>query len=395
MSHFPDTRKLPRIAVVEFLPHAGGSQNLWAHALCDPLFADAEKHLIIPAGATTRLSAEECRAAGIRVHSVAGTAIRAMRALAKVAGVSTDPISRSLAGVDPDLVWFNLAGIGEIGWIDESTAWCRERRIPYWLIVQHVHEEFFFLSDAHEARARTVAMGAARVLTVSTRNRASLAVAFAERMANVEPAVNGVAKAFMDAAATIATEQPPRTDGTARFISPARFDPAYKGQHLLLQAFADAEWRARDWHLSLVGGGSHEDLVRRLVGYYGIEDGRVAIAPHTNHMLHAFEASDVIAMPSLSEGSPFALAEGMACGRPAVGTPVGGIDELVRDGETGWLAHSTEPLDIAAALDRCWHDRVHWPQFGRAARTLVATGYNLEAAHRVLFEHALADARRR
>jgi glycosyltransferase involved in cell wall biosynthesis len=99
-------------------------------------------------------------------------------------------------------------------------------------------------------------------------------------------------------------------------------------------------------------------------------------------------------MPSLSEGSPFALAEGMACGRPAMGTPVGGIDELVRDGETGWLAHSTEPVDIAAALDRCWHDRARWPQFGRAAHDLAVSAYDLEPAHRLLLAHVLSDARR-
>jgi glycosyltransferase involved in cell wall biosynthesis len=100
-------------------------------------------------------------------------------------------------------------------------------------------------------------------------------------------------------------------------------------------------------------------------------------------------------MPSLSEGSPFALAEGMACGRPAVGTPVGGIDELVREGETGWLAHSTEADDVASALDRCWHDRAEWPRFGRAARELAERAYDLEPAHRVLLANLLSDARRR
>src|ERR1019366_3582376 len=204
---------------------------------------------------------------------------------------------------------------------------------------------------------------------------------------------NGVSKAFLDAAAKVAADRPPRTEGTARFISPARFDPAYKGQHLLLKAFGGAEWRARDWHLSLVGGGSHTDLMRRLIGYYGVPGERVTVASHTSDILGAFSGADVIVMPSLSEGSPFALVEGMACGRPAMGTPVGGIDELVRDGETGWLAHSTEPGGGAETLDRCWHDRARWPQAGRAARDLAASAYDLEPAHRLLLEHVLSDAR--
>ena len=384
----------PRLAVAQPGAEPGGSQNLWVHALTDPMFSDVEKHVLVPAGGGTKLSAEERRAAGIALHEFGGGAARLVQRAAKRFGRDRDHLARALDAVDPDIVWFNLAGIGEIGWIDAAAAYCRARRIPYWLIVQHVHEEFFFPSDAHEARAREVARGAARVLTVSRRNRDSLAVAFAERMPNVQAAVNGVPRSFLDAGAKVAAESP-RTEGRARFISPARYDPAFKGQHLLFEAFAGAEWRARDWHLSLVGGGPHVELMRRLVGFFGLPPARVVLAPHTNDMLGAFAAADVVVMPSLSEGSPFALAEGMACGRPAVGTPVGGIDELVRDGETGWLAHSTEPDDVAAALDRCWHDRAEWPQFGRAARELAARAYDLEPAHRELLANVLSDARRR
>jgi glycosyltransferase involved in cell wall biosynthesis len=386
---------MPRLVVVDYQSLPAGSQNLWVHALTDPQFAAIEKHVLIPAGGATRLSSDAARAAGIRVHEFGGRAAHLLQSIARKAGGQFDPVSRALQSIAPDLVWFNLAGIGEIGWIDQCTAWCRTHRVPYWLIIQHVHEEFFFVSDTNTAAALVVAKGAARVLTVSARNRDSLTAAFGERLPNVEAAVNGVPKAFLDAASKISSAQPPNTDGTARFISPARFDPAYKGQHLLLEAFSGAEWRARDWHLTMIGGGPHTDLVRRLVGFYGVPPERVTIAPHTSDMLTAFAASDVIVMPSLSEGSPFALAEGMSCGRPAVGTPVGGIDELVCDGATGWLARSTEPADVAAALDRCWHDRQLWPQFGRAARELSASAYDLAPAHATLLAHVLADARKK
>ncbi len=235
----------PRLAVVEFVPSPAGSQNLWVHALTDPQFGGVEKHVLVPAGGTTRLSDGARASAGITVHEFAGRAARAMQRVGRRLGIDRDPLSRALEAVDPDLVWFNLAGIGEIGWTDAAAAWCRAQGVPYWLIVQHVHEEYFFMSDAHEASAREVASGAARVLTVSKRNRESLATAFAQRMPNVEAALNGVPKAFLDAGAAIASRRPPRTDGTARFISPARFDPAYKGQHLLLEALAGPAWRAR------------------------------------------------------------------------------------------------------------------------------------------------------
>src|SRR6185437_14089333 len=113
------------------------------HALTDPRFAAVEKHVLVPAGGSTRLSVAARRAASIGVHEFGGRASRAMHSVARRLGARRDPLTRSLAALEPGLVWFNLAGIGEIGWIDSATAWCRERGVPYWLIVQHVQEEFF------------------------------------------------------------------------------------------------------------------------------------------------------------------------------------------------------------------------------------------------------------
>jgi glycosyltransferase involved in cell wall biosynthesis len=75
---------------------------------------------------------------------------------------------------------------------------------------------------------------------------------------------------------------------------------------------------------------------------------------------------------------PFALLEAMACGRPALGTPVGGIPELVLEGETGWIARSTETADVADALERAWSARTMWPLIGEKAQAMVKTLYNQE-----------------
>jgi glycosyltransferase involved in cell wall biosynthesis len=83
-------------------------------------------------------------------------------------------------------------------------------------------------------------------------------------------------------------------------------------------------------------------------------------------------------MPSLSEGMPFALTEAMACGRPAVGTPVGGIPELILEAETGWMARSTEIADIADALERAWSARPMWPVLGETAQSTVRASYKQE-----------------
>lgn len=64
----------------------------------------------------------------------------------------------------------------------------------------------------------------------------------------------------------------------------------------------------------------------------------------------AMEWADVYILPSYNEGLPIAILEAMACGMPVITTPVGGIPELVRDGENGTLIPPGRPDCIASAL---------------------------------------------
>ena len=59
---------------------------------------------------------------------------------------------------------------------------------------------------------------------------------------------------------------------------------------------------------------------------------------------------DIIAIPSLTEGSPLALLEAMAMGKPIVATNVGGIREILRDGETGLLVPSRDPKALSEKI---------------------------------------------
>jgi glycosyltransferase involved in cell wall biosynthesis len=58
-------------------------------------------------------------------------------------------------------------------------------------------------------------------------------------------------------------------------------------------------------------------------------------------------ASDVFALPSLSEGFPIVSLEAMASGLPIVATKVGGLPEIVEDGQNGFLVEPRNPGQIA------------------------------------------------
>jgi len=76
----------------------------------------------------------------------------------------------------------------------------------------------------------------------------------------------------------------------------------------------------------------------------------------------------VVACPSHREGFGVACLEAMAHGRPVVATPVGGLRDLVVDGETGIVVPRRDPQALRDALERLLADRDLRRQLGAAGR---------------------------
>lgn len=89
-------------------------------------------------------------------------------------------------------------------------------------------------------------------------------------------------------------------------------------------------------------------------------------------------AIDVFALTSTTECFPMALLEAMACARPAVCTAVGGIPEMVNDGETGYLVPPKDPRQLAARLLSVLSDPPTAHRMGRAARHRVEAEFDLD-----------------
>jgi len=89
-------------------------------------------------------------------------------------------------------------------------------------------------------------------------------------------------------------------------------------------------------------------------------------------------AADVVVLPSLSEGLPLAVLEAMACAKPVVATPVGGIPDAVVDGQTGWHVPQNDPERLAAAVLRVLTDREAALLMGVLARQRVETVFSVK-----------------
>lgn len=148
-----------------------------------------------------------------------------------------------------------------------------------------------------------------------------------------------------------------------------------KGLDTLVHAAAQARVA-----LHFVGTGPDEAAVVQLAGQLGAE-----VTFHgyqSGAALHALvRGARAAVIPSrLYENAPIAALEAYALGKPVIGSRIGGIPELVREGETGALFDTGDAAALAAILRR-YQDLpdATLAQMGRAGRDMVERGYSQEA----------------
>jgi glycosyltransferase involved in cell wall biosynthesis len=145
----------------------------------------------------------------------------------------------------------------------------------------------------------------------------------------------------------------------------------------LLQGFRLVRETIPSARLNIVGNGrlkpKLEDFIRRnsLESAVRLLPGRRDIRP----LLHQ---AWVFAMTSIREASPNVMLEAMATELPVVGTRVGGIPELVQDGETGIVVEPASPEALAAALSLLLNNEATRQSMGRKGRELVLAFHTMD-----------------
>jgi len=136
-----------------------------------------------------------------------------------------------------------------------------------------------------------------------------------------------------------------------------------KGHTYLVDAMRIILKKGNDAILVIVGSGFLKEKLQKKSKALGL-NGKILFVGGKNHEEIPFwiNACDIFILPSLSEGFPTIIPEVMACGKPIVGTKVGGVPEIITNKEVGILVSPKNPQELALtiidALDKRWYPDV-------------------------------------
>ncbi len=291
-------------------------------------------------------------------------------------------LARLIRKVRPHILHTHTAKAGAVGRAAALLAGNARPPVVVHTFHGHVLRGYF---DPVRARAfrqleRTLARSTTALVAVSPQVRDDLVelnVAPATQFAivrlgieldqRVSPASNG--RAEMRRVLGIG-EQPFTVGWIGRMTGIKRTDDA-------LLAFKSLRERGIDARLCLVGDGPDRDQVERRAHELGVMRETLFLG-YQEQVASFFAAFDVFILPSANEGTPVTAIEALAAGKPVVATRVGGIPDVVRDGEDGFLV---APGDVDALADRlaqlATDDKLR-KRMGEAARSRVRERYSVE-----------------
>ena len=169
-------------------------------------------------------------------------------------------------------------------------------------------------------------------------------------------------------------------------ISPERFAVGWigrmtgvKGMENVLLVFRRLRARGVDAVLCLVGDGPDRSAVEKRARELGVMRQTLFLG-FQEEVARFYSAFDALVLPSLSEGTPVTAIEALAAKRPVVATRVGGVEDVVREGEDGFLVDvDAGAIDaLADRLARLAGDPELREQMGRAGRERVLPRYSVQ-----------------
>jgi glycosyltransferase involved in cell wall biosynthesis len=145
----------------------------------------------------------------------------------------------------------------------------------------------------------------------------------------------------------------------------------------VLLAFKRLRERGVDAVLCMIGDGPERGQLERRAHELGIMK-RTLFLGYQEQVAPYYAALDAMILPSGNEGTPVSAIEALAAGRPVVATRVGGLPDVVREGEDGFLVSPGDVDELADRLERLAADEELRRRMGEAGRERVLPRYSVE-----------------
>jgi glycosyltransferase involved in cell wall biosynthesis len=143
-----------------------------------------------------------------------------------------------------------------------------------------------------------------------------------------------------------------------------------KNHHLFLDAAALVAQEEPAARFVIVGDGVLRAKIERQARVLGLSE-RVIFTGWRRDLPSIYADLDVLAVTSNNEGTPVSAIEAMASACPVVATRVGGLPDLIYQGETGFLVPPGDPPAMAAAIGRLLRQPEEARRLGQAGRAIV------------------------
>ena len=173
------------------------------------------------------------------------------------------------------------------------------------------------------------------------------------------------------------------------FVGSLGSSHAHKGVDYLIKAMGMVSKKIPDSYLIVVGEGDMKEHYGKLSSSAGIQD-RVIFTGHvsTGRISPYYRGCDVLVLPSITiaEGTGMTLLEANACGKPVIGTKIGGIKYVIKNGETGLLVPPEDSAALAKAIIKILKNRKLADKMGAKGRKLVEEKYSWEKVSKMTEE---------
>ena len=355
------------LAVAPYWAPEGGGLERYAHALLSRL---ARRGHDVRALAFT--------GASLPSDTVDGVPVERLAPRLRIGNTPLDPafggaLQRALALHRPDVV---VAHTPVPFPAEVAYAVAKRARVPF--VVTYHAGRLRGSSPALDALAgidratfeRRMLAGAQGLIAVSPFVRDHALAAHRHRVAVVPPGVD--TRSFSPGA--------PPPEPNVLFVGPLSRSYRWKGVDVLWDAFGRVRAELPRARLTLVGdGGRLQEFRGKASDFPGAVRlaGRVPEADLVEH----YRRASVVVLPSLTDAESFGmvLAEANACGRPVVGSRIGGIPDFVEDGVNGLLARPGDPDDLARGILSVLRDPAWADAMGARGRAKVVRDHDWDA----------------